>query len=384
MAEDPSRSTTYAQALKAPRIRESAARLADQARDGGWTHEEYLAAVLSREVAAREASGAATCASAPPGSRPARSLEDFNFDHQPGAQPRHDRAPGHRRVPDQGPQRGPARPARHRQDPPRHRLGHQGRPAGPPGRCSPPPSTGSPDSRPPTNAGRLPAELAKLRRYGLLIVDEVGYIPFEQDAANLFFQLVSSRYEHASLILTSNLPFARWGDVFGDQVVAAAMIDRIVHHAEVLTLKGSSYRLKHTGSTPCPAPDSPARHTRPTTTWPSLRRAEPAHYSTSVDTHLERTLGTELSHETISNITDAVLAEVNAWQSRPLEPVYPILYLDALVVKVKESHQVRNKAAHIAVGVDTDGIKQCWGSGCRPPRARSSGRGCWPSSATAA
>ena len=77
-------------------------------------------------------------------------------------------------------------------------------------------------------------------------MDEVDYIPFEQDAANLFSQLVSSRYEHASLILTSNLPFARWGDVFGDQVVASAMIDRIVHHAEVITLKGSSYRLKHT------------------------------------------------------------------------------------------------------------------------------------------
>lgn len=95
--------------------------------------------------------------------------------------------------------------------------------------------------------GKLNAELGRLRRYGLIIVDEVGYIPFEQDAANLFFQLVSSRYEHASLILTSNLPFARWGDVFADQVVAAAMIDRIVHHANVLTLKGSSYRLKDTG-----------------------------------------------------------------------------------------------------------------------------------------
>ena len=93
--------------------------------------------------------------------------------------------------------------------------------------------------------GRLPAELTKLRRYGLIIIDEVGYLPFEQDAANLFFQLVSSRYEHASLILTSNLPFARWGDVFGDQTVAAAMIDRIVHHADVHTLKGGSYRLKH-------------------------------------------------------------------------------------------------------------------------------------------
>ena len=97
------------------------------------------------------------------------------------------------------------------------------------------------------SAGRLADELAKLRRYGLIIVDEVGYIPFEQDAANLFFQLVSSRYEHASLILTSNLPFARWGDVFGDQVVAAAMIDSIVHHADVITLKGSSYRLKNKG-----------------------------------------------------------------------------------------------------------------------------------------
>jgi DNA replication protein DnaC len=95
--------------------------------------------------------------------------------------------------------------------------------------------------------GRPPRELVRLRRYGLIIVDEVGYIPFEQDAANLFFQLVSSRYEHASLILTSNLAFARWGDVFGDQVVAAAMIDRIVHHADVLTLKGASYRLQNTG-----------------------------------------------------------------------------------------------------------------------------------------
>ena len=80
-----------------------------------------------------------------------------------------------------------------------------------------------------------------------------------------------------------------------------------------------------------------------------------------IQAHLERTLGTQLSHETISNITDAVLDEVTAWQSRPLEPVYPILYLDALVVKVKDSHQVRNKAAHLAVGVDTDGIKHVLG-----------------------
>ena len=109
--------------------------------------------------------------------------------------------------------------------------------------------------------GRLPAELGRLRRYGLIIIDEVGYLPFEQDAANLFFQLVSSRYEHASLILTSNLPFSSWGTVFGDQTVAAAMIDRIVHHADVLTLEGASYRLRGHGID----------------TLPSIKTENPAH-----------------------------------------------------------------------------------------------------------
>jgi DNA replication protein DnaC len=93
-------------------------------------------------------------------------------------------------------------------------------------------------------AGRLQTELTRLGRYPLMVIDEVGYIPFEPEAANLFFQLVSSRYERASLIVTSNKPFGRWGEVFGDDVVAAAMIDRLVHHAEVVALKGDSYRLK--------------------------------------------------------------------------------------------------------------------------------------------
>ncbi len=75
-------------------------------------------------------------------------------------------------------------------------------------------------------------------------IDAVCYIPFENEAANLFFQLVSSRYERASLIVTSNKVFGRWVEVFGDDVVAAAMIDRLVHHAEVIALKGDSYRLK--------------------------------------------------------------------------------------------------------------------------------------------
>ncbi len=77
--------------------------------------------------------------------------------------------------------------------------------------------------------------------------------------------------------------------------------------------------------------------------------------------HLARTIGTELSHDTISTITDSVLEEVKAWQSRPLEEIYPIIYLDALVVKVRDGHQVRNRSAHIAVGVDLDGVKHVLG-----------------------
>jgi putative transposase len=77
--------------------------------------------------------------------------------------------------------------------------------------------------------------------------------------------------------------------------------------------------------------------------------------------HLARTLGTELSHDTISKITDSVLEEVKAWQTRPLEEIYPIIYLDAIVVKVRDGHQVRNRSAHIAVGVDLDGVKHVLG-----------------------
>ena len=97
------------------------------------------------------------------------------------------------------------------------------------------------------------AELVRLARYPLLVIDEVGYIPFEPEAANLFFQLVSSRYERASLIVTSNKPFGRWGEVFGDEVVAAAMIDRLVHHAQRRFLPAQKPR-------PRPRPHRPSRH----------------------------------------------------------------------------------------------------------------------------
>jgi DNA replication protein DnaC len=92
--------------------------------------------------------------------------------------------------------------------------------------------------------GKLDDELRRLERIPLLVCDEVGYIPFDPQAASLMFMLVSRRYERASLIVTSNKPFSAWGEIFGDDMAATAMVDRLIHHAEILSLKGDSYRLK--------------------------------------------------------------------------------------------------------------------------------------------
>jgi DNA replication protein DnaC len=73
----------------------------------------------------------------------------------------------------------------------------------------------------------------------------VGYVPFEPEAAALFYALIASRYERASLVLSSNKPFSSWTEIFGDAVAVSAMVDRLVHHAEIINLKGDSYRLKH-------------------------------------------------------------------------------------------------------------------------------------------
>jgi DNA replication protein DnaC len=228
--------------LKTPTIAASWEELAGQARDENWSHEEYLAALLQRQVADRESKG--TVMRIRTAHFPAvKTLEDFNLDHLPSLR--------------------------------RDILAHLATGTfvakaenvillGPPGIGKTHLAIGLGVAAARAghsvlfdtasnwitrlseahHAGRLEAELKKIRRYRLIIIDEVGYIPFDHDAANLFFQLIASRYEQGSVMVTSNLPFGRWGETFSDDVVAAAMIDRLVHHAEVLTLTGDSYRTR--------------------------------------------------------------------------------------------------------------------------------------------
>ena len=96
-------------------------------------------------------------------------------------------------------------------------------------------------------AGQLGRRLKILTYPSLLVIDEIGYLPVSQTGAMLFFQLINRRYERASTVLTSNKGFEEWGQILGDEVMAAALIDRLLHHCHIVNIRGSSYRMrKHT------------------------------------------------------------------------------------------------------------------------------------------
>lgn len=92
--------------------------------------------------------------------------------------------------------------------------------------------------------GRLSHRLRMLVFPSLMVIDEIGYLPITRTGAMYFFQLMSRRYEHASTILTSNKSFEEWGEIFGDDVMAAALIDRLVHHCHIVNIRGNSYRMR--------------------------------------------------------------------------------------------------------------------------------------------
>jgi DNA replication protein DnaC len=119
-----------------------------------------------------------------------------------------------------------------------------------------------------SQAGRLSQRLKTLVFPALLVVDEIGYLPISRTGAMLFFQLMSRRYERASTVLTSNKSFDEWGEVFGDDVMASALIDRLVHHCHIVNIRGNSYRMRQHADlqrllspTP-PPPVSPRRRAR--------------------------------------------------------------------------------------------------------------------------
>ena len=242
--------------LKAPRVLERLEQTAALAREQEWPYERFLEMLLEAEVFARDASGARMRVRA--GGFPAlKTLDDFDWTAQPAAE--------------------------------KPLLMHLAQLTWIEERANVcffgPPGTGKTHCaialalkacehsyrvafattqewvsrlEAAQDRNQLEQELRRLERYQLLVVDEVGYLPLERQAANLLFALVSRRYERGSIIITSNRGFEQWGEILGDAMVAAALIDRLVHHATMITLKGKSYRLRERGVDVAPAAQAPS------------------------------------------------------------------------------------------------------------------------------
>jgi DNA replication protein DnaC len=242
--------------LKAPRVLERLPETAERARVESWPYEQFLETLLEAEIFARDASGA-RMRIRHAGFPALKTLEDFDWTAQPSAE--------------------------------RPLVTHLAQLAWIEERANVcflgPPGTGKTHlsialsiracergyrvafataqewvSRLEAahDRNQLEQELRRLERYHLLVVDEIGYLPLERSAANLLFALVSRRYERGSIIVTSNRSFEQWGEILGDAMVAAALIDRLVHHATMITLKGKSYRLRERGLDVAPAAQAPS------------------------------------------------------------------------------------------------------------------------------